>query len=152
MQWRTNWRQFFQFLNSILKALWKLLTRLYFNSRKKLPTYRGRSLFIVNIKKQARFIQIESMGSADIATLGFECTIYTGMTDGKQEVSQGKWVVMDLVELCFGSYRDCSQLCRINRTGCRTVQTRHDNNSHNVLQQMRGPMVISSALQKGRLP
>jgi hypothetical protein len=40
---------------------------------------------------------------ADIATLGFESAIYTGMTDGKREVSQGKWVVMDLVEPCFGS-------------------------------------------------
>jgi len=42
---------------------------------------------------------------ADTPTLGFESAIYTGMTDDKREISQGKHVVMDLVEPCFGSWR-----------------------------------------------
>jgi hypothetical protein len=37
--------------------------------------------------------------------LVFESAIYIGMTDDKREVSQGKRVVMDLVEPCFGSWR-----------------------------------------------
>jgi hypothetical protein len=42
---------------------------------------------------------------ANTPTLDFESAIYTGMTDDKREVSQGKHVVMDLVEPCFGSWR-----------------------------------------------
>jgi hypothetical protein len=42
---------------------------------------------------------------AGTATLGSESAIYTGMTDNKREGSQGKRVVMDLVEPCFGSWR-----------------------------------------------
>jgi len=42
---------------------------------------------------------------ADTATLGSESAIYTDMTDVKREGSQGKRVVMDFVEPCFGSWR-----------------------------------------------
>jgi hypothetical protein len=31
--------------------------------------------------------------------------VYTDMTDDKRGVRQGKWVVMGLVESCFGSWR-----------------------------------------------
>jgi hypothetical protein len=90
---------------------------------------------------------------AGTATLGSESAIDTGMTDDKREDSQGKLVVMDFVEPCFGSWRGVTvhNICHSSSIGCRTVQTRHNNNRPNVPQQMRDPTRISSALQKGRV-
>jgi hypothetical protein len=67
------------------------------------------------------------------------------MTDGKREISEGKRVVMDLVEaiLVLGG-------ALLLTTGSRTVQKRHNSNWHNALQQKRDlTRIISSVLPIG---
>lgn len=67
-------------------------------------TFRGRSPFTVYIKRKPGQYTLKIKVCADTETVHvLKLQVHTSMTDGKKEVNQGKWVVMDLVEPYFSS-------------------------------------------------